>query len=68
MVDGRKATLRQTGMDICNSYTMACPTVRGDNLRIFAIGLSYEQGDKHSNSILYHLHQYRTCTARYITC
>ena len=26
---------------ICNSYTMGCPPVRGDNPRALASGLSY---------------------------
>ena len=30
-----------------NSYTMACPPVRGDNPRALASGLSYVQVDKH---------------------
>ena len=32
---------------ISNSYTMGCPTVRGDNPRALASGLSYVQLDKH---------------------
>ena len=44
-----------------NSYTMVCPPVCGDNQ---ARGLSYVQVDKHGPTILYHLHQCRTCTAR----
>ena len=31
---------------LCNSYTMACPPVRGDNPRALASGLSYVQVDK----------------------
>ena len=36
---------------------MGCPTVRGDNLRALASGLSYVQADKHVITFLYHLHQ-----------
>ena len=43
--------------ETCNSYTIGCPTVRGDNPRALASGLSYVQVDKHSITILYHLHQ-----------
>ena len=43
------------------SYTMGCPPVRGDNPRALASGLSYVQVDKHSITILYHLHQCRPC-------
>ena len=49
---------------ICNSYTMGCPHVRGDNPRALASGLSYVQVDKHGITILYHLHQCRHCTSR----
>ena len=38
---------------LCNSYTMCCPPVRGDNLRALASGLSYVQVDKHGITILY---------------
>ena len=48
---------------ICNSYTMGCPSVRGDNPRALASGLSYVQVDKHGITILYHLHQCRPCTS-----
>ena len=41
---------------LCNSYTMACPPVRGDNPRALANGLSYVQVDKHGITILYLLH------------
>ena len=37
-----------------DSYTIACPPVRG---------LSYVQVDKHDIIILYHLHQCRPCTS-----
>ena len=33
--------------DICNSYTMGCLPVCGDNPRALASGLSYVQVDKH---------------------
>ena len=42
---------------------MGCPPVRGDNPRALASGLSYVQVDKHSITILYHLHQCRPCTS-----
>ena len=42
---------------ISNSYTMACPPVRGDNPRALASGLYYVQVDKHGITILYHLYQ-----------
>ena len=48
---------------ICNSYTMGCPPVRGDNPRAVASGLSYVQEDKHGITILYHLHQCRPSTS-----
>ena len=53
---------------ISNSYTMACPPVRGDNPRALASGLSYVQVDKHGITILYHLHQCRPCTSSDISC
>ena len=53
---------------LCNSYTMACPPVRGDNQRAVASGLSYAQVDKQGISILYHLHQCRPCKSRDISC
>ena len=53
---------------LCNSYTMGCPPVRGDNPRALASGLSYVQVDKHGITILYHLHQCRPCTSRDISC
>ena len=40
---------------ICNSYTMACLPVRGDNPRALASVLSYVQVDKHGITILYHI-------------
>ena len=53
---------------LCNSYTMGCPPVRGDNPRALASGLSYVQVDKHVITSLYHLHQCRPCTSRDILC
>ena len=48
---------------------MGYPTLRGDNPRALeASGLSYVQVNKHSISILYHLHQYRPCTSRDSSC
>ena len=52
---------------ICNSYTMGCLPVRGDNPRALASGLSYIlQVDV--VTILYHLydgiHQCRPCTSQ----
>ena len=41
---------------ISNSYTMGCPPVCRDNPRALASGLSYVQVDKHSITILFHLH------------
>ena len=52
--------------NICNSSTMGCPLVRGDNPRAIASGLSYVQVDKHGLAILHHLHQCRPCTG--ISC
>ena len=48
---------------LCNSYTMGCTPVRGDNPRALASGLSYVQVDKHDITILCHLHQCRPCTS-----
>ena len=48
----------------CNSYTMGCPPVRGDNPRALASGLSFVQVDKHGITILYHQHQ---CSKLHIT-
>ena len=53
---------------ISNSYAMACPPVRGDNPRALVSGLSYSQVDKHTMTILYHLHQCRPCTSQDISC
>ena len=33
-------------LSTCNSYTMVCPSVRGDNPRALASGLSPVQTDK----------------------
>ena len=41
---------------LCDSYTMGCLPVRGDNPRALASGLSYIQVDKYGITILYHLH------------
>ena len=38
---------------ICNSYTIGCPSVRGDNPRALASGLSYVQVDKHGINTTY---------------
>ena len=53
---------------LCNSYTMGCPPVCGDNPRALASGLSYVQMDKHGITISYHLHQCRPCTSSDISC
>ena len=50
------------GKALCNSYTMGCLPVRGDNPRALASGLSYVQVDKHGITISYHLHLCRPCT------
>ena len=47
--------LRGLYPSLCDSYTMGCPHVRGDNPRALASGLSYVQVDKHGIIILYHL-------------
>ena len=38
---------------------MGCPSVRVDNPRALASGLSYVMVDKHGIFILYHIHQCR---------
>ena len=53
---------------LCNSYTMGCPPVRGDNPRVLASELSYVKVDKHGITILYHLHECIPCTSRDISC
>ena len=58
----KRIRLTVHGKSLCNSYTMGCPPVRGDNPRALASGLSYVQVDKHGKTILYHLHQCRPCT------
>ena len=63
-----KGDHQQILLKICNSYTMGCPPVRGDNPRALASGLSYVQVDKHGITILYHLHQCRPCTSSDISC
>ena len=67
LFDIKHSNINQKG-DICNSYTMGCPPVRGDNPRALASGLSYVQVDKHGITILCHLHQCRPCTSRDISC
>ena len=47
---------------------MACPPVCGDNPQALASGLSFVHMDKHGKIILYHLHQWRPCTSRDISC
>ena len=59
---------RELAAFLCNSYTMGCPPVRGDNPRALASGLSYVQVDKHGITILYHLHQCIPCISRDISC
>ena len=51
-----------------NSYTMGCPPLRGDNPQALASGLSYVQVYKHGITIIYHLHQCRSCTSRDSSC
>ena len=51
-------------LTLCNSFTMACPPVRGDNPQALASGLSYVHMDKYGKTVLYHLHQWRPCTSR----
>ena len=63
-----KSYCNYLSIELCNSYTMGCPPVRGDNPRALASGLSYVQVDKHGITILYHLHQCRPCTSRDISC
>ena len=53
---------------LCNSYTMGCPPVRGDNPRALASGLSHVQVDERGITILYHLHQCRPCSLINISC
>ena len=45
LVDSSKRTSFFQDGKICNSYTMDCPPVRGDNPRALASGLSYVQVD-----------------------
>ena len=47
---------------------MACPTVREDNPRALASGISYVQVDKHGITILHPLYQCRPYTSLNITC
>ena len=53
--------------DLCNSDTIGCPPVRGENPRALASGFSYVQVDNCGITILYHLHQCRPCTSRDIS-
>ena len=53
---------------IHNSYTIVCLSVRGDNPRALASGLSPIQADNHGITILYHLYQCRPCTLWDISC
>ena len=41
---------------VCNSYTMGCPHINGDNPRALASELSYVQVGKHGITILNRLH------------
>ena len=41
-----------TLLSLCNSYTMGCPPLRGDDPRALASGLSYVHVDKHGITIL----------------
>ena len=44
------------------SYTMGCPSIRGDiDNQALASGLSYIQVKTHGITILYNLHQCRPC-------
>ena len=47
---------------LSDSYTMACPPLRGDNPRALASGLSDIQVDKRGKTILYQLYECRPCT------
>ena len=49
VVDLKSGTFEQDRL--CNSYTMGCPPLRGDNPRALASGLSYVQVVKHSMNI-----------------
>ena len=40
---------------VCNSFTMGCPPVRGNNTRAVASGLSYGQVDKHGIIYFYYI-------------
>ena len=37
--------------EICNSYDMGCPPVRGDNTRALSSGLSHVRVDNHGTAI-----------------
>ena len=49
---------------LSNNYTMGCPPVLGDNPRALATVDYLTRGI----TILYHLHQCRSCTSRGISC
>ena len=49
----------------CNSFTMVCPSVRGDNPWALASGLSHVQVDNHVITILYNLNQCGPRTKKY---
>ena len=52
-----------TSRETSNSYTMICPSVRGDNPRALASGLSPVQADKPCCSYFIPLYtQYRPCS------
>ena len=68
LTEGHMVSTRGPVHSINNSYTMGCTSVRGDNPRASASGLSYVQVDKHGITILYHLHQSTPCTSRDISC
>ena len=45
IIGRRFVNIDQARQYICNSYTMGCPPVRGDNPQALASGLSYAQVD-----------------------
>ena len=55
-------------MQKCTELYHGLSPVRRDNPRALASVLSYVQMEKHGITILYHLHQYRSCTSRDIAC
>ena len=58
----------KVGNGISIKYTSGCPPVCGDSPRVLASVLCYVHVDKHGISILYHLHQCRSCTSRDSSC